>query len=109
MKYIFPNLNILYNLAIEKYGIQNQLVVVMEELSELIKECSKLYRNLTFYQTFNIENMIIEIIDVSISTDILKCYLKSEYNQIALNKMFSDKYEYKINRFKKRIKNNTLF
>jgi len=53
--------------AIQKYGEKAQTIVAMEEMSELIKECSKAYRG-----ELNRKNMIEEIADVLIMIDQLK-------------------------------------
>lgn len=57
-----------YDKAISHYGIKNQLVMVMEECSELSKECSKIYRALEAGGTFGIDNLAEEIADVQIIT-----------------------------------------
>lgn len=58
----------LYDKAIRHYGIKHQLLMVMEECSELAKECSKIYRALEAGGTFGIDNLAEEIADVQITT-----------------------------------------
>ena len=53
--------NQLYKRVLDVFGINNQLMVTVEECSELIKECSKMYR-----QRGNIEHLSEEIADVLI-------------------------------------------
>ena len=48
----------LYDKAIRHYGIKNQLVMVMEECSELAKECSKVYRALDNGGEFAIDGLV---------------------------------------------------
>ena len=57
-----------YDRAISHYGIKHQLLMVMEECSELAKECSKIYRALEEGGTFGVDNLAEEIADVQITT-----------------------------------------
>lgn len=58
----------LYDKAIRHYGIKHQLLMVMEECSELAKECSKIYRALDEGGEFAIDGLAEEIADVQITT-----------------------------------------
>lgn len=58
----------IYDKAISHYGIKHQLLMVMEECSELSKECSKVYRALDEGGTFRIDGLAEEIADVQITT-----------------------------------------
>ncbi len=53
--------------SIEKYGIEKQTVVCMEELAELIQELSKILRGKK-----NQENLIEELADVYICLETIK-------------------------------------
>lgn len=57
----------LYNKVLNKYGIEPQCLVAMEELAELAKEVSKCARRVG-----NIENLTEEIADVYIMIDQMK-------------------------------------
>ena len=81
----------LYKELIAKYGML-QLVVVIEELSELQKELCKSLRDKT-----NIDNIIEEIADVEIMLEQLKLYFKIDNNKIDNIK------SEKLNRTKERL------
>jgi NTP pyrophosphatase (non-canonical NTP hydrolase) len=59
--------NDLYQLALDKWGVDVQLTVVMEELSELIKEVCKLKRN-----NGHLDHLAEEIADVEIMCEQLR-------------------------------------
>ena len=59
----------LYNKALKKYGLKMQLIVAIEELSELAKEICKVIRN-----KCNINHLIEEIADVEIMIEQLRCF-----------------------------------
>ena len=80
-----------YKELIAKYGML-QLVVVIEELSELQKELCKSLRDKT-----NIDNIIEEIADVEIMLEQLKLYFKIDNNKIDNIK------SEKLNRTKERL------
>ena len=68
--------NELYKKLIAKYGML-QLIVAIEELSELQKELCKSLRDKT-----NIDNIIEEIADVEIMLEQMKLYFKIDNNKI---------------------------
>lgn len=55
-----------YERALRRYGIKQQLVMLMEECSELSKECSKIYRALEGEKCFTLDPMAEEIADVQV-------------------------------------------
>lgn len=57
----------LYQLVVDKYGVDAQLTVVMEELSELLKEVCKLKRNIGDF-----DHLAEEIADVEIMCEQLR-------------------------------------
>lgn len=57
-----------YDKAIKHYGIKHQLLMCMEECSELAKECSKVYRALEDGEAFTIDGLAEEIADVQITS-----------------------------------------
>lgn len=61
----------LYNELENKYGIENQIIVAIEELSELGKELCKLLRNKN-----NEEELIEELADVEIMLEQIIYYYK---------------------------------
>lgn len=67
--------------AIDYYGIDNQLMVAVEELAELQKEISKAYRGVC-----NEQNMIEEIADVLIMIDQIKDYYQLSDESIEAEK-----------------------
>lgn len=60
----------LYKEALKQYGAKHQLVIVMEELSELTKELSKEYRGIG-----SREALIEELADVVLMTESLEYIL----------------------------------
>lgn len=56
--------------AIKTFGYQNQITIAMEELAELIQECSKLLR----YNGKPRDNILLELCDVEI------CYYDGDSN-----------------------------
>lgn len=79
------------NKLVEKYK-SKQLVVAIEELSELAKELCKVLRGL-----YDEDNVIEEIADVYIMLEQMKIYFGVDDNK--LNEMI----DYKINRTKERM------
>lgn len=83
----------IYDKALKQYGIRNQLVMLMEECSELSKECSKIFRALNDREVFMLENLAEEIADVQIMTgeiqryfgmkDLVKQQRKSKLKRLA--------------------------
>lgn len=59
--------NELYQLALDKFGIDCQLTVVIEELSELIKEVCKINRGIA-----HIDHLAEEVADVEIMCEQLR-------------------------------------
>lgn len=64
---------------IAKYGEEAQLDIVVEELSELIKEVIKYKRKKTHNEPYEIEHMAEELADAYVVLDIVKAVLKN-YN-----------------------------
>ena len=62
-----------YKKLIEKFGAKNQIIVAIEELSELQKELCKYLRDKT-----NIRNISEEIADVEIMLEQLKLIFENE-------------------------------
>ena len=62
-----------YRQAIDRWGVEIQLIVLMEECAELIKECSKVLREkrLTHggVSFFTLQTFIEEAVDVQIMVD----------------------------------------
>jgi len=69
-----------YGRAIEKWGKQLQMVLLMEEMSELAKEVSKRIRGKPDY-----DHMAEEIVDVEIMLEQLKLIGSKEYAQFDEN------------------------
>lgn len=80
---------------VNHYGIDKQIIVWIEEMSELTKELCKYKRTL-----FNIDDLKKEITDVQICLDQMK--LAFQYSA----KEQKDNYDFKINRQLERIDNN---
>ena len=76
--------NQLYKRVLDVFGINNQLMVTVEECSELIKECSKMYR-----QKGNIGHLSEEIADVLIMCEqLIKYYnLKPQVENMMQEKL----------------------
>ena len=84
--------------AIATYGKENQLIVAIEELSELQKELCKALRNKA-----NIEHIVEEMADVDIIFNQLKIIFEIGENEIEANK------RYKLNRLRDRINKCNYF
>lgn len=84
----------LYEQLIKKYD-KNQIIVAIEELSELQKELCKHLRNKT-----NINNLIEEIADVKIMIEQICLYF--EINDCDINKKINEK----LKRTKERLIDN---
>lgn len=80
---------------INHYGLDKQVVVWIEELSELIKELCKYQRN----KNFN-NNGYLEITDVQICLDQMKLAFQYEAEDQKFN------YDFKVNRQLERIDRN---
>lgn len=86
----------LYQKVMDKYGVDAQLNVAIEELSELIKEICKRKRGYP-----NVDNLTEEIADVEIMVEQLRFICESEY--CILDRI--DKWKaYKLNRLEERLK-----
>lgn len=66
--------NDLYQLAIDRWGVDAQLTVVIEELSELAKEICKLKRGFD-----NLEGLAEEIADVEIMCEQLRFIIDKDF------------------------------
>lgn len=86
----------LYKELFKKYG-DKQLIVAIEELSELQKEICKALRG-----KLNIDNITEEIADVEIMIDQLKFYLSIS------NETVEEMKKYKIERTKERVLKEVL-
>ena len=75
----------LYKEAISRFGTSAQIMIAMEECSELIKELSKMFRGET-----NVENISEEIADVQIMIEQLKIIFRCEnlVNRWVVNKNY---------------------
>lgn len=93
---VFANNSSLYQYLIEKYK-KIQLVVALEEMSELQKELTKAIRGKT-----NLNNIIEELADVEIMLDQIKLYF--DITQDTINKQK----QLKLERIQERIFSNTL-
>lgn len=82
----------LYDKAVELWGIESQIHVTVEEMSELIKVLMKGFRG-----ELNIENLIDELADTEIMIEQLKFIF-------GLNDKVSKRKEYKKKRLEKRLK-----
>ena len=73
----------LYNQAVNTFGTPAQIIIAMEECSELIKELSKVLRG-----KCNVDNISEEIADVQIMIEQLKIIFNNEnpVNMWILNK-----------------------
>lgn len=80
-----------YEDALIRFGSHNQLVVAIEELSELQKEICKFFRH-----EGTVENLVEEVADVSIMIEQIKFILDIEDD---VNKVMGEK----IERLKRRI------
>ena len=88
----------IYDKAISHYGIKNQLLMVMEECSELAKECSKVYRALDEGGEFAIDGLAEEIADVQITTGQIQRFF-------GLKDKVKEQRKSKLNRLVERMKN----
>ena len=88
----------LYDKAIRHYGIKHQLLMVMEECSELAKECSKVYRALDEGGEFATDNLAEEIADVQITTGQIQRFF-------GLKDKVKEQRKSKLNRLVERMKN----
>jgi hypothetical protein len=96
--YLTPNsnendINVVYKQLIEKLGAKNQIIVAIEELSELQKELCKYLRDKT-----NIRNISEEMADVEIMLEQLKLIFENE-KPVNLEKKY--KLERTYNRYLK--------
>ncbi len=87
---------------IDKYSTELQIVVAMEELAELIKECSKFIRVSATQDTlYNPKNFISEIVDSKIMIEQLEYILKGAYSRYQT--IYNQEYAIKLKRLKKRL------
>ena len=82
---------IIYKAALTTYGNQAQIIMLLEEMSELQKEICKTFRGKT-----TSEKIIDEIADVEIMLEQMKI-LFNVWSKVFLRK------KYKINRLKKKL------
>ena len=88
----------LYVKAIEKWGIKPQMMMAIEEMSELIKEITKWFR---YEGRVDRQNIIQEVADVRIMLEQIECALGIEIHvQVAR--------EQKLERLKERLNNPSL-
>lgn len=81
---------------VKYYGLEHQINIWIEEMSELTKELCKLRRN--YYEPEYIEHVKEEMVDVGICLDQIKY-------AFGVSKKWEKKYRnYKLNRQRKRIK-----
>lgn len=80
--------------AVEKYGIQNQTMVLCEECGELIQASSKAVR---YGDVKSINNLIEEMADVWVMVDQLCYFYGIEWKDVV------DVYMEKVERLKKRM------
>ena len=64
---------------IDKYGENAQLDIVVEELSELIKECIKYKRTKTHGEPYDINHMLEECADAYVVLDIVRVILEDHF------------------------------
>ncbi len=87
-----------YNKAITKYGIKPQMLMVIEEMSELTKEICKFFRK---PNDINIVDAIAEeTADVTIMLEQLRIMLN-------INESVCEYMDYKVERLAKRVSENT--
>lgn len=84
--------NDLYQLALDKWGVNGQLTVAVEELSELTKEICKTLRNIG-----NTNDLAEEVADVEIMCEQLR-YI------FSIDEDVNDWKTYKLNRLANRLK-----
>lgn len=84
--------NELYQRAIDKWGVNGQLTVAVEELSELTKEICKMLRNIG-----NINDLAEEVADVEIMCEQLR-------HIYSIDEDVDDWKKYKLNRLANRLK-----
>lgn len=84
--------NDLYQLALDKWGVNGQLTVAVEELSELTKEICKTLRNI-----WNTNDLAEEVADVEIMCEQLR-YI------FSIDEDVNDWKTYKLNRLANRLK-----
>jgi hypothetical protein len=89
------NINPIYKKAIKLWGIDSQMMMAVEESSELIKAICKLRRNGVTAETVN--NLAEEIADMEIMTEQLKI-------MFYLTEGVSEWKKYKINRLSQMIR-----
>lgn len=82
----------LYRLALDKFGVNTQLTVAIEELSELIKEICKMNRNIG-----HTDHLAEEIADVEIMCEQLRYIYNIDFD-------VDDWKKYKLNRLANRLK-----
>lgn len=90
-KNVNPN-NDLYQLALDRWGVNGQLTVAVEELSELIKEICKTLRHIG-----HVNDLAEEVADVEIMCEQLR-YM------FAIDEEVDDWKKYKLNRLANRLK-----
>lgn len=78
--------------ALKQYGFRNQMVVAIEEMSELQKELCKYMRGVKFTG-----NILEEMVDVQIMLDQLKMYFKFDDDRMKQER------DYKITRLRMRM------
>lgn len=84
--------NELYQRALDKFGVNGQLTVAVEELSELTKEVCKMLRNIG-----NLNDLAEEVADVEIMCEQLR-------HIYSIDEDVDDWKKYKLNRLANRLR-----
>lgn len=86
--------------ALRKWGLNRQLYILIEECSEVQKECTKILRNDELKEDFRID-LLTEIVDLKIMLEKFEVYLnpKGVYDKM-LKKHFEDKLKLIQNKIK---------
>jgi NTP pyrophosphatase (non-canonical NTP hydrolase) len=83
--------------AIETYGFNTQILVVLEEMAELTQVITKLLRTDVPCSTYAAQNLLEEIADVKIMLDQLEQMLKID------DSLIDEEMDYKLNRLEQRL------
>jgi len=97
----YGNIEHVYRNLLSKYGVRSQLVIFMEELSELIQQLSKLYRSIAFGQSFSIEGLLSELVDVDLMRDQLLTYINISYKKDEIDQLYQKVLDEKFNKIVK--------
>lgn len=75
----------IYERAINTFGSKIQIIIAMEEFSELIKCCSKIIR---YKESIYFRDLIQEIVDSEIMIEQLKVILCKHFDKDMVNRLF---------------------